>query len=77
MLHRLEQISNRRAYALSRAVGSDELRLGFLKLLKLFQQRVVLCVGDRRSIQDVVPMGMLPDLGAELLDLGGCFGHLP
>ena len=70
----LEPVGERRADALGRRVGRDELRVGRLELLELVVEPVVLGVGERRVVQRVVAVRgiveLLPQLGRAVLRRG-------
>src|SRR5438094_7181363 len=44
--------------------------------VRLQEERVVLGVGDLRSVEDVVSVLVAPDLSAQLLDADGCIDGL-
>jgi hypothetical protein len=72
----LQLVDGRRADALSRRIGRDEIRILFFERLELAQQPVVFGVGNFRVVEHVVAIVVMLDLSAQLThsrsgDLGG------
>ncbi len=63
-----ELLQGRRADALGGGVGCDQLGVGFLQLLELAKEAVVVGVADLRGVEDVVAVVVVLELAAQLLD---------
>ena len=65
----LEPVARRRADALRRRFGRDQLRVLLLERLELVEEPVVLGVGDLRLVEHVVEVEVVVDLLAQVVEL--------
>ena len=75
MSDRREEIAHGCPDALGGAVGGDQVRMLLLEFDQLPQELIELSVGDDRLVGDVIPVVVLSDLGAKLLDPVGRVGR--
>jgi hypothetical protein len=69
--HGRETALDRRTDALGRRIGRDELGVRRLQLVQLPEEQVVLPIGHRRCVEDVVPVVGILEQGPKLRGAGG------
>ena len=75
MVDGLEPLRGLPGHALRRGIGGDEIGMGVFERLQLAHQRVELGVGDLGVVENVVPLFVMPNAIAQLLDLPGGDGQ--